>query len=85
MTRANDSDRYVQPNKDRRGWDIVKEGHQRASAHTRTKAQAVTRAREIIRNLGGGELRIKNERSRLIDSDTAAGRHHRESPVRDRR
>lgn len=67
---GNDNDRYVQPNKERGGWDVVKELHKQASAHTETKAEAIDRAREIIKNLGGGELRIKNERGQLIDSNT---------------
>ena len=67
---GNDSDRYVQPNKERGGWDVVKELHKQASAHTETKEQAVDRARQIIRNLGGGELRIRNERGQLIESNT---------------
>jgi Uncharacterized protein conserved in bacteria (DUF2188) len=72
---ANDNDRYVQPNKARGGWDVVKELHKQASAHTETKEQAIDRARQIIRNLGGGELRIKNERGQLIESNTVrAGR-----------
>ena len=66
---SNDNDRYAQPNKERGGWDIVKELHTRASAHTETKEQAIDRARKIIRNLGGGELRIKNERGQLIESN----------------
>jgi hypothetical protein len=74
MPRENDSDRYVQPNKKRGGWDVVKERHKRPSAHTRTKSEAIKRAREIIRNQGGGELRIKNQQGRLIDSDTIKGR-----------
>ena len=69
---GNDNDRYVQPNKDRGGWDVVKELHTQASAHTETKEQAIKRARQIIKNQGGGELRIKNERGQLIDSDTVA-------------
>jgi Uncharacterized protein conserved in bacteria (DUF2188) len=67
---SNDHDRYVQPNKERGGWDVVKEGHKQASAHTETKAEAIDRAREIVANQGGGELQIKNERGQLIDSDT---------------
>jgi hypothetical protein len=53
-----------------RGWDVVKELHKQVSAHTETKEQAINRARQIIKNAGGGELRIKNERGHLIDSDT---------------
>jgi hypothetical protein len=70
MRSGNDHDRYVQPNKERGGWDVVKEGHKQASAHTATKAEAIDRARQIVSNQGGGELRIKNERGQLIDSDT---------------
>jgi hypothetical protein len=80
---GNDNDRYVQPNKERGGWDVVKELHKQASAHTETKEEAIDRAREIISNQGGGELRINNERGQLIDSDTV--RPGRESPARDRR
>ncbi len=79
----NDNDRYVQPNKERGGWDVVKELHKQASAHTDTKDQAIDRARQIIRNQGGGELRIKNERGQLIESNTVTP--PRQSPARGRR
>lgn len=85
MTRKNDTDRYVVPNRERGGWDVVKEDHQRASAHTGTKKEAVDRAREIVGNLGGGELRIQNLDGKLSGSDTQSGPRHRESPARDRR
>lgn len=73
--KGNDNDRYVQPNKERGGWDVVKEQHARASAHTRTKAEAINRGREIVHNAGGGELRIKNEQGKIIDSDTIKPGH----------
>lgn len=85
MPRGNDSDRYVQPNKKRGGWDVIKERHKRPSAHTKTKTEAINRARAIIRNQGGGELRIKNEQGRLIDSDTIRGSRQRESRPRTRK
>lgn len=85
MTRKNDTDRYVVPNKERGGWDVVKEDHQRASAHTHLKAEAVDRAREIVQNEGGGEIRIANQKGRLIDSDTVKGPRHSESRARDRK
>lgn len=78
---GNDSDRYVQPRPEG-GWEVVKEDHERANAVTRTKAQAIDRAREIVDNLGGG-VRIKNLDGRFADSDTQGRRH--ESPSRDRR
>ncbi len=85
MTRKNDSDRYVVPNKDRGGWDVVKEDHERASAHTDRKAEAVDRAREIVRNEGGGEIRIHDKHGVFIDSDTVKGPRHSESRARDRK
>ena len=39
----------------------MKENHERASAHTRPKAEAIGRAREIVGNQGGGEIRIQNK------------------------
>ena len=81
-TKKNDSDRYVQPRPEG-GWEVVKEKHERASATTRTKSEAVTRAREIVNNLGGGEVRIKNLDGRLADSDTQGRRN--ESRARDRK
>ena len=80
---GNDNDRYVQPNKERGGWDVVKEDHVRASAHSQTKAEAIARGRRIVSNQGGGELRIKNQQVRLIDSDTI--KPGRESAKRDRK
>ncbi|MDW5592962.1 DUF2188 domain-containing protein [Conexibacter stalactiti] len=84
MARGNDSDRYVVPNPDG-GWDVKREAAQRASAHTGTKKEAVDRAREIVGNLGGGEIRIANKEGRLIDSDTVRGPRHSESRARDRK
>ena len=59
--KGNDNDRYVVPNTERGGWDVVKEDHERASAHTRTKQDAIARGRQIVGNLRGGELRIANK------------------------
>lgn len=85
MTDKNDSDRYVVPNPERGGWDVVKEDHERASAHTETKAEAIARGREIVGNLGGGELRIQNLDGKFADSDTQSGPKHQESPAPDRK
>ena len=81
MGKGNDNDRWVVPNRERGGWDVVKEDHERASAHADRKRDAMDRGREIVRNQGGGELRIQNQRGRLIDSDTVSP--GRESPRRD--
>lgn len=85
MGKKNDTDRYVVPNKDCGGWDVVKEDHQRASAHAHRKVDAVDRARSIVGNRGGGEIRIQNKQGNFIDSDTVRGPKHSESPTHDRR
>jgi hypothetical protein len=85
MSKASDSDRYVVPNGDRGGWDVVKPDHKRASAHTDRKVDAQNRTRVIVTNLGGGEIRIQNRQGRFIDSDTVSGPKHPESPKRDRK
>lgn len=81
MGKGNDNDRWVVPNKERGGWDVVKEDHDRSSVHTDTKKEAIDAGREFVRNAGGGELRIQNREGDLIDSDTISP--GRESPRRD--
>lgn len=82
MGKGNDNDRYVVPSEEG-GWDVVKENHQRSSAHLPTKREAINRARQIVANAGGGEVRIQNQQGRLIDSDTI--RPGNESKRRDRK
>lgn len=82
MPTGNDNNRYVQPRPDGQ-WEVVGEHHQRASAVTRTQADAIDRAREIVGNAGGGELVIKNRHGQIRDSDTVAPGN--ESPTRDRK
>ena len=78
----NDEDRYVVPNKERGGWDVVKEGHQRASGHFDTQKEAINRAREIVDNSGGGrgDVRIQGRDGKFRDSDS--GRKN-ETPAKD--
>lgn len=66
------SARYVQPNRRSGGWDVVKPGHKRATAHASTRGEAVKQAREIVRSEGGGDIKVKNEFGKLIDLDTIA-------------
>jgi len=77
IKRSSETDRYVVPNKDRGGWDIVKEGHRRATGHAKTKTDAVKQARAVIRNSGGGELRVMNRSGKLTVSDTVTPRRAR--------
>lgn len=61
--------RIVQPRPDG-AWEVVKPPHERASAVTQTQREAQERAREIVSNLGGGEMTTKGRDNKFRDSDT---------------
>jgi hypothetical protein len=61
--------RYVRPSAEG-GWDVIGEGHRRASAHAATEAEAIDRARDIVKNQGGGEIRVMNKYGKLVERDT---------------
>ncbi len=50
---------FVQPNKDRGGWDVKKQGGDRASAHFDTKQEAVEAGRGLARGADPAQLIIK--------------------------
>lgn len=77
------NERHVVPNP-QGGWDVRKPGGNRSSAHTETKDPAVDRAREIVRNTGGGEVVIHGRDGRIQDSDTVPPGHD-PNPPRDRK
>jgi hypothetical protein len=54
----------------RQGWDVKAPGAKRASAHTDTQQQAADRAKQIVSNDGGGEVRIHGRAGRIRDSNT---------------
>lgn len=80
---TNTKNRHVVPNPDG-GWDVKAPGADRASSHHATQAQAERRAKELVRNLGGGEVRIHRPDGRFRDSDTVAPGND-PNPPRDRR
>ena len=65
------NDRYVIPAGEG-GWDVVKEGHQRPTAHAATKAKAIARARQLVSRDGGGEVWVLNQTGKITDSDRVA-------------
>ncbi len=79
---GNNDDRYAVQNEEPGGWDVVKEDHQRASAHFDTQAQAIARAKEIVENSGrgDGDVRIQGRNGKFRDSDSGS---RNESPARD--
>lgn len=66
---SNINRRHVVPNANG-GWDVVAPGSKRASARTATQRQAQDRARDIVRNAGGGEVCIHGRDGKIRDSDT---------------
>ena len=71
FTMPNPNDRYVVRNPDG-GWDVKAAHAQRSSKHTRSPAEAIQRAKDIVLNAGGGEVRIQGADGRFRDSDTVA-------------
>lgn len=67
--KASKNDRLVVPSP-QGGWIVKKPGARRASTHHSTKAQAVDRAREIVRNAGGGEVIVHGRDGQIRDSAT---------------
>lgn len=65
------NNRHVVPNPDG-GWDVRAPDAQRSSGHRDTQADAISRAREIVHNVGGGEVVIHGRDGRIRDSDTVA-------------
>jgi len=59
------------------GWDVVKEGHQRATAHGATKKEAVKAARELTLREGGGEVRVVNRTGKIVSADSVNRRSRR--------
>ena len=65
-------------------WAVTRPGSQRASAVAPTQRAAEQRAKGIVGNLGGGEVRIHGRDGRIRDSDTVRGGND-PNPPRDRR
>lgn len=61
--------RIVKPNHDG-GWDVAARDAQRASAHYDKQSDAIDRARQILGNLGGGELEIRGRDGAVRKQDT---------------
>ena len=66
---TNPNNRHVVPNSGG-GWDVKAPGAQRASAHTDTQVDAIQRAKTIVHNQGGGEVRIHGKDGQIRNNDT---------------
>ena len=61
-------DRYVVKHPD--GWAVKAPHAERASGVFDRQSDAIDRAKDIVGNLGGGEVRIQGMDGRFRDSDT---------------
>lgn len=52
------------------GWAVKAPHAERASSRHTTQGEAESRAKEIVRQLGGGEVTIQDRHGRFRDSDT---------------
>ena len=67
MTQSNK--RTVQK-RDDGNYEVRKPGAQRASAVTHTQSAGIDRAREILKNDGGGELAVRSDNGQIRKQDT---------------
>ena len=63
---------YVRPAD--RGWEVVVEGHRRGVARAETKKDAITRAKQLARRGGGGEIRILNVHGKVTGEASVRSR-----------
>lgn len=67
MTEPN---KRVVQRRDDGNWEVRKPGSDRASAVTSTQAEGINRARDILRNDGGGELQVRSLKGTIREQDT---------------
>jgi uncharacterized protein DUF2188 len=77
------NERHVVADRDG-GWNVVRPGADRTSGHFTSQGEAIDRAREIVRNSGGGEVVIHRPSGTIRDSDTVPPGHD-PFPPRDRK
>lgn len=75
--------RFVQQRPDGE-WEVKAPDAERASSVHGTQAAAIDRARDILSNIGGGELTIKDRGGKIRDSDTVPPARD-PNPPRDKR
>ena len=63
------NERHVGPNPSG-GWEVVLPGASRTSAVFKKQSDAITRACEILKGSGGGELVVHDREGRIREKDT---------------
>jgi hypothetical protein len=57
--------RYVQPSRKDSSWEVLEEGHRRATIHAATQEQAVAQARTLARREGGGKISVRDRTGKI--------------------
>ena len=65
-----DTEKRIVQQHDAGGWEVRKPGSSRASDLAPTQAAGVAYARDILRNVGGGELQIRAQDGTIRAQDT---------------
>jgi hypothetical protein len=73
MMEARTANRNVQPSKRLGGWEILRAGGRRASDFDDTRAGAVKKAQAMVRQEGGGEVRVKNDLGKVVELKKVRG------------
>jgi Uncharacterized protein conserved in bacteria (DUF2188) len=60
--------RYVRPSGGR--WTVLEEGHRRGTVKAATKKAAIAKARQAVRDHGGGEVRVLDAAGKMTDTRT---------------
>lgn len=76
--------RIVEPNSGGDGYRVVAPHAKQASALEPTKKAAADRAKEIVTNLGGGEVTFKDDKGKIVNSNTV-GHGNDPHPPKDKR
>lgn len=53
-------------------WEVIKEGHVRATGRSRTKGGAIEVARDATKQEGGGEVLVLNQTGKIVQLDRVA-------------
>jgi hypothetical protein len=64
------------------GWEVLREGDRRTAIRSDTRNKAVARARTILQNQGGGEIRVVNRAGKIVESAKVASASSKRSSKR---
>jgi hypothetical protein len=78
------TNRYVKKSASGDTWEVVKEGHRRATAVARTKSEAIRTATSLTRREGGGEIRVMNKTGKMVSANTVSGSNRSPSRAKTR-